>query len=80
MEILLEDYKNTESDPSSGIKEKVAAALAAASAIPHGKSLTQSEMEDLFDTLFACSGPNYSASGKPVISIITTEELDKRFK
>ena len=37
MEILLEDYKNTETDPSAGAKEKVSAAMAAASAIPYGK-------------------------------------------
>ena len=80
MEIILEDYKNTDTDPSKGAKEKVSAALAAASAIPYGKSLSQDEMEELFDTLFACSGPNYSPAGKSVISILTTEEIDKRFK
>jgi DNA mismatch repair protein MutL len=80
MEILLEDYKRTLSDPAAGSKEKVSAALAAASAIPYGKQLTQGEMEDLFDTLFACSGPNYSPGGKPVISILTIDEIDKRFK
>ena len=37
-------------------------------------------MENLFDTLFACQAPNYSPKGKPVISIITLEEIDKRFK
>jgi DNA mismatch repair protein MutL len=80
LEILLEDYKNTLADPSTGEKEKVAAAMACASAIPYGKALKQNEMEDLFDTLFACSAPNYSPGGKPVISIITLEEIDKRFK
>jgi DNA mismatch repair protein MutL len=80
MEILLEDYKSTDIDPSEGSREKVSAALAAASAIPYGKPLTNSEMEDLFDTLFACSGPNYTPAGKPVITILTTEEIDKRFK
>jgi DNA mismatch repair protein MutL len=80
MEIILEDYKNTDTDPSKGAMEKVSAALAAASAIPYGKPLTHTEMEELFDTLFACTGPNYSPSGKPVISIFTTEEIDKRFK
>lgn len=79
LEILLEDYKNTQSDPSTGAKEKIAAAMAGASAIPYGKTLTQNEMEDLFDTLFACSAPNYSPKGKPVINIITLEEIDKRF-
>lgn len=80
MEILLEDYKSTKTDPSAGSKEKISAAMAAASAIPYGKPLTQGEMEDLFDTLFACARPNYSPGGKPVISILATEEIDKRFK
>lgn len=80
LEILLEDYKNTQADPSTGAKEKVAAGMACAAAIQYGKVLSQGEMEDLFDTLFACQAPNYSPKGKPVISIITLEEIDKRFK
>ncbi len=80
LEILLEDYKNTQSEPSTGAREKVAAGMAGASAIQYGKGLSQGEMEDLFDTLFACHAPNYSPKGKPVISILTLEEIDKRFK
>jgi DNA mismatch repair protein MutL len=80
LKTLLEVYKNTETDPSTTGKEKVASAMARASAIPYGKVLSQSEMEDLFDSLFACSAPNYSPAGKSVINIITLEELDKRFK
>jgi DNA mismatch repair protein MutL len=80
LKTVLEVYNNTETDPATGMKEKVASAMARASAIPYGKVLSQSEMEDLFDSLFACSAPNYSPAGKPVINIITLEELDKRFK
>lgn len=80
IEILLEDYKTTQEAPSSGAKEKVASAMAAASSIPYGKVLSQNEMENLFDTLFACQLPNYSPKGKPVISILTLEDIDKRFK
>ena len=80
LKTVLEVYKNTETDPATGMKEKVASAMARASAIPYGKVLSQSEMEDLFDSLFACSAPNYSTTGKPVINIITLEELEKRFK
>jgi DNA mismatch repair protein MutL len=80
IEILIEEYKSTRVDPSAGAKEKLAAAMAAASAIPYGKVLAQTEMEDLFDSLFACSAPNYSPKGKPVINIITLEELDKKFR
>jgi DNA mismatch repair protein MutL len=80
LEILLEDYKNTQTEPTIGEKEKVAAGMAYASAIQYGKVLSQGEMEDLFDTLFACRAPNYSPKGKPVISILTLDEIDKRFK
>ena len=80
LEILLEEYKNTQSDPSTGAIEKVACAMAGASSIPYGKILSKSEMEDLFDNLFACSGPNYSPKGKPVITILTLDEIDKKFK
>jgi DNA mismatch repair protein MutL len=54
--------------------------MAGASSIPYGKALTQREMENLFDSLFACSAPNYSPKGKPVVIIITLEDLDKKFK
>ena len=80
VEILLEDYKTTQADPSTGEKEKVAAAMASASAIPYGRNLSHDEVENLFDTLFACKAPNYSPKGKPVISILTLEEIDKRFR
>ena len=80
LEILIEDYKTTEADPSTGAKEKVSAAMAGASAIPYGKILTHGEIEDLVDSLFACQAPNYSPKGKPVINILTLEEIDKRFK
>jgi DNA mismatch repair protein MutL len=80
LEILLEEYKKTQSDPATGIREKVASAMAGASAIPYGKVLLKNEMEDLFDTLFSCKSPNYSPKGKPVINILTLEEIDKRLK
>jgi DNA mismatch repair protein MutL len=80
LEIMIEDYKCTQADPSTGAKEKIASAMAAASAIPYGKALNQQEMETLFDTVFACKSPNFSPKGKAVISIITIEEIDKKFK
>jgi DNA mismatch repair protein MutL len=80
LELIIDEFKSKQSDPSSGVKERLAAALAGVSAIPYGKTLDQSEMENLFDILFACGEPNYSPKGKPVILIITLEDLDKKFK
>ena len=80
LDILIEEFKSKQSDPATGAKEKIATAMAGASAIPYGKTLNQNEMEDLFDSLFACSSPNYSPKGKPVINIITIEDIDKKFR
>jgi DNA mismatch repair protein MutL len=80
LEIIIENYKNSLSDPSTGAREKIAMAMASAAAIPYGKTISKEEMENLFDLLFACKAPNYSPKGKPVISILTLEEIDKRFK
>lgn len=79
LETLISEYRLTMGDPSIGARERVALSMAKASAIPYGMPLTQMEMEELFDMLFACSMPNYSPSGKTVMNIITLEELDRRF-
>ena len=54
--------------------EKIASAMAGASAIPYGKALLKMKWRTLFDTLFSCKSPNYSPKGKPVINILTLEE------
>ncbi len=80
IEEMLETYKSYEGDLQLEAKEKIARAVAKAAAIPYGKVLEQEEMRNLVDHLFACINPNYSPSGKPVMSIISSEELDKILK
>ena len=80
LEILIQEYKSTSQDPSSDQKERVAGSLARAAAIPYGRPLNATEMQELFDTLFACKTPNYSPGGKAVVNIIPLDELDKRMK
>jgi len=80
LEILLEEYKATGNDPNISPREKIAISMARAAAISYGRTLAEEEMRELLDTLFACSMPNWSPTGKPIVNIITIEELDKRLK
>ena len=48
--------------------------------IKSGKKLTQEEMNNLIDELFACKMPYSTPNGKPTISTISTDELDRRFR
>ncbi len=80
IEKILEDYRSTSSDVSISKREKLAISLAGNTAIGYGKILEQEEMRVLIDQLFACSNPNYSPSGKPVLNIIETDAIEKSFK
>ena len=60
--------------------EGVAASLASYMAIGYGRQLTQEEMTDLNAQLFACQMPNFTPSGRPIVSIIGTDDIDKLFK
>ena len=80
IEDMLETYKSYEGDLQLEAKEKIARAVARASAIPYGRVLELEEMRNLVDHLFACANPNYSPSGKQVISIMNIEEIEKIFK
>ena len=60
-------------------RKQIAASLAEQAAIPTGKNLTDSEMRDIVTRLMAL--PNYrrTADGKTIVSLVTDEELSKRF-
>jgi DNA mismatch repair protein MutL len=59
--------------------ERIARAASSAAAVGYGKQLTDIEMQELVDQLFACSNPNYSPSGKLIVKIIELSELDHQF-
>jgi DNA mismatch repair protein MutL len=80
IEKILEDYRSSNSDVSLSKREKLAVSLAGNTAIGYGKILEQEEMRVLIDQLFACSNPNYSPSGKPVLTIMETDVIEKFLK
>ena len=65
---------------SESMTESIAASLASQMAIGYGRQLSQDEMADMNAQLFACKMPNYSPSGRPIVAIIGTDDIDKLFK
>jgi len=80
IDTILQEYKTTQSDLKKSQAEKISISLAKASAIPYGKELTPDEMKNLVDRLFACSAPNYSPSGKTILTIIEMDEFEQKLK
>lgn len=76
---LLHIYQENKTKMHMDAKENIAGSLAQASAIRYGQLLSQDEMRDLTDRLFACSMPNISATGKKTIVIIEYDDIAQKF-
>jgi DNA mismatch repair protein MutL len=61
------------------IMESLALALAHKAAMPYGKNLPEEEAQSLIARLFSTTSPNYTPDGKVIVSIVSEEELSKRF-
>ncbi|MES2590442.1 MAG: DNA mismatch repair endonuclease MutL [Bacteroidota bacterium] len=80
LEGLIENYKQNLQELKSNKRENIARSMARNMSIKSGKALTQEEMNNLIDELFACKMPYSTPGGKPTISTFSIDELDKRFK
>lgn len=77
---MLETTTERGGDMKRDLHEIVAQTLAEAAAIPYGQVLSDEEIQHLIDDLFVCEMPNYAPNGKPVLSVLTNDEIAKRFK
>ena len=77
---LLEAFKENTGGQADDMQHRLALSLAKAGSIPYNRSLEPIEMQDLVDKLFACQQPNLSPDGKPTITILGVDELEKRFR
>ncbi len=76
---LLQNCRDCDNSNTSPF-ENIAITMAKAGAIKYGQVLSQDEMQEVFDKLFATPMPNYSPTGRIVISIISNDEILERFK
>lgn len=81
---LVRNMLHTAMEKGNDVKEEIqsilALTLARAAAIVYGQVLTNEEMLNLVDALFACSAPNYTPDGRVVLSTIKEEDIEKLFK
>lgn len=79
LEGLMEHYKRNLSELKLNKKENLARAMAKKLAVKPGKPLSNEEINNLVDELFACQMPYSSPGGKPSIITLTLEDLAKKF-
>ena len=80
---LVRNMVHTAMEKGNDVKEEVqtmlALTLAKAAAIVYGQVLSNEEMANLVDSLFACPTPNYTPDGRTVLATIKEEEIEKLF-
>jgi DNA mismatch repair protein MutL len=77
--IMLDKAKTTAENLTTKMHESIAISLAETSAIKNGQRLSNEEMNDLIDRLFACKNHSTTPDGKKIMTIFTGDEIEKRF-
>ena len=75
---ILDAVRDTGANVQEEWRKQIAMALANDTAIPYGKTLTEEEMRDLVEKLFALGSYLYTPDGKRVMTVLTDDELQKR--
>jgi DNA mismatch repair protein MutL len=77
---MLHQYRELDGKFDFAERRKLAIAFASKTAIPKGKKLTDIEMENLLDQLFACDEPYQDPLDKPTLEYIPLEDIEARFR
>lgn len=77
---MIDESMETGNDVKEKIYESLASSMARFTAISSGKQLSGDEMMLLVNQLFACQSPNYTPDGNPVISVVSDEDIEKKFR
>jgi DNA mismatch repair protein MutL len=79
LDTLISDYKQNEQEISDKLNEWMVTIMSKFASVNYGKKLTQQEMNNIFDRLFACQIPNFTSDGKTIVSIINEEDFENLF-
>ncbi len=67
------------SHPGNDIQHTLALTMAHKTAIISGQILSHEEMDKIVGDLFASTNPNYTPDGKPILTIMEQEKIEKMF-
>ncbi len=80
IDILLEQYKHFSNEVKFSKREKLIRSLARQQSIKTGTRLTEREMRQLVNDLFACEQSNVTMDGNPTYLEFKQEQLEKMFR
>jgi DNA mismatch repair protein MutL len=76
---ILQEYRKNKREEKLEVKDNLAKSFSCKTAIKAGDNLSELEMRQLVDQLFATSMPYVCPHGRPIVVKIPLSEFDKRF-
>ncbi len=76
LEKIVEDAKRCNNNPGNDKNIQLARSMAAQLSVKPGTTLSETEMADLFDRLFACKVPETAPEGKKIVGILKLTVLE----
>ena len=76
---MVGDTEAKASEVKDEIDRSLALSMARSAAIPVGQVLSNEEMEDIVNKLFSCENMKYTPDGKPIVAILSQQEIDHLF-
>ena len=80
LKAMLQEYRDLEGKIELDARHRLAVAFAEKTAIPRGKKLSDAEMENILDQLFACDEPYRDPLKKSTIVYLSLEGIESRFR
>jgi DNA mismatch repair protein MutL len=77
---MLHQYRQLDAKMELDARHKLAVAYASKTAIPNGKRLSEAEMENLLDQLFACDNPFSDPLDKSTIVYLSQKDIQAYFR
>lgn len=74
---IVNDAIEKAGDTIDDVRKTLAHSLAKNAAIPYGQLLTNTEMENIVNELFACSNVNYTPDGKAILCILPQRDIEQ---
>ena len=77
---IIESIKDKSTCMEADIQHRLALTIARSAAIVVGQALTNTEMDNLINQLFACPNPNHTPDGKLIVTILQYADIERMFK
>ncbi|MBK9729818.1 MAG: DNA mismatch repair endonuclease MutL [Chitinophagaceae bacterium] len=80
IESILDEFKQSQSNVKLNKRHQLALSMARKASIKNGESLTEKEMHNLTDQLFACETPYFTPDGKHTVITFDLKDIEKLFE